>query len=205
MDLSRRQFLALSGTTAAALAAGCAAIGPSAPAKPGLKARASRKPGVLTERPEVKYGTITTTICPYCGVGCGEVVTSAKVNGKMKIVNIEGDPDHPINEGSLCPKGAALYQVGNNDLRLKKVLYRAPGTSKWKEVSWGDALNHIADRIKKTRDQHFIETNAKGQQVNRVEAIASLGGAALDSEECYAWSKFTRSVGMLYIEHQARI
>ena len=90
-------------------------------------------------------------------------------------------------------------------MRLRKVKYRAPGATKWTEVSWEDALAKIAQRVKKTRDAYFTETNAKGQRVNRLDAIASLGGAALDNEECYAWSKLTRALGMVFIEHQARI
>ncbi|MDT8273112.1 MAG: terminase large subunit, partial [Desulfomonilia bacterium] len=122
-----------------------------------------------------------------------------------KVINTEGDPNHPINQGSLCSKGTALYQIANNDKRLNKVLYRAPGADSWKEVSWDWALDKIAKNVKKTRDSGFVKTNSKGQLVNRVENIASLGGAALDSEEVYSLVKFKRALGLVYLEHQARI
>ena len=143
----------------------------------------------------------TTTICPYCGVGCGLIVSSRE----GKIINIEGDPDHPINEGTLCAKGSALYQVANNELRLDKVLYRAPGASDWEEKSWDWAIGKIAAKLKETRDATFQKTDDKGQIINRTEGIACLGGAALDNEECYTYSKFARSLGVVYLEHQARI
>lgn len=143
----------------------------------------------------------TTTICPYCGVGCGLIVSA--LDGK--VVNIEGDPDHPINEGTLCSKGAALYQVANNEHRLNKVLYRAPGATAWEEKSWDWTIQRIAAKMKETRDATFMEKDADGLTVNRTEGIACLGGAALDSEECYAYSKFARSLGVVYLEHQARI
>lgn len=141
------------------------------------------------------------TICPYCAVGCGFVV--AAENGK--VANIEGDPDNPINRGAACSKGASLSQVHNNDRRLSKVLYRAPGGTEWQEKSWDFALDKIARKIKDTRDANWIETNAKGNLVNRTEAIASVGGAAHDNEECYLLVKMLRALGLVYIEHQARI
>jgi len=143
----------------------------------------------------------TTTICPYCGVGCGLIVSVRD----GKVINIEGDPDHPINEGSLCAKGAALFQVSNNERRLSKVLYRAPGASSWEEKNWDWTIKKIAENIKKTRDATFKEKDEKGRIINRTEAIACLGGAALDNEECYTYSKFARSLGVVYLEHQARI
>jgi formate dehydrogenase major subunit len=148
-----------------------------------------------------KKGKITSTICPYCGVGCGAIVTSA--NGR--IVNVEGDPDHPINEGSLCSKGNALYQVANNERRLDKVKYRRANSTEWEDLSWDQAVREIAQRIKTTRDTNFTIRDNQGRLVNRTDAIACIGGAALDSEECYAYSKFARSLGAVYIEHQARI
>jgi formate dehydrogenase major subunit len=149
----------------------------------------------------LKSGTLTTTICPYCGVGCGALVTAAG----GKIVNVEGDPDHPINQGTLCAKGSALFQVANNDLRLKKVRYRAPGSKVWEEKEWDWALGRIAEKIKQTRDATFVKVDDKGLEVNRCEGIACIGGAALDNEECYAYSKLARAMGVVYLEHQARI
>jgi len=141
-----------------------------------------------------------TTICPYCAVGCGQILSV--VNGK--VINVEGDPEHPINQGSLCSKGNALLQVANNERRLTKVLYRAPESDQWQEKSWDWALEQIARRIKDTRDKNWVE-KANGFIVNRTEAIACLGGAALDNEECYLYSKLARALGIVYLEHQARI
>ena len=143
----------------------------------------------------------TTTICPYCSVGCS-IIVSVKDG---KVINTEGDPDSPINEGTLCPKGASIYQIANNPYRLTEPLYRAPGATEWKKISWEEALNKIASLVKKTRDKYFITKNEKGQIVNRVDAIAHVGSAALDNEECYLLQKLMRSWGLVYIEHQARI
>lgn len=154
------------------------------------------------EIPEIKTvrSTETTTICPYCGVGCGLIVSARD----GKVINVEGDPDHPINEGSLCSKGMALYQIANNERRLDRVKYRAPGSSEWEEKSWDWALPEIAKRIKETRDKTFL-AKEDDKIVNRTNGIACLGGAALDNEECYLLSKFMRSLGVAYMEHQARI
>lgn len=159
------------------------------------------KSAVFAEAARVKGGKMSTTICPYCGVGCGAIVTESA----GKVVSVEGDPDHPINEGALCSKGSALFQVANSDRRAMKVLYRAPGSANWEEKEWDWALEKIAKNIKATRDASFMATDSQGREVNRTEAIACLGGAALDSEECYAYSKFARSLGVVYLEHQARI
>jgi formate dehydrogenase major subunit len=148
----------------------------------------------------------TPTICCFCAVGCGAIV--AAENGR--VVNLEGDPDHPINQGSLCSKGMALAQLNAvdgevNPNRLQKVKYRAPSSSTWEEKSLEWAIEQIARRIKDTRDQYLIETDGEGRTVNRLEAIAALGGAALDNEECSLLVKALRSLGLVYIEHQARI
>jgi formate dehydrogenase major subunit len=134
-------------------------------------------------------------------VGCSALVFSEK----GRVVNVEGDPDHPINEGTLCAKGAALSQIVNNDRRLDRVLYRAPGSTEWQEKSWEWAIRTIAARIKATRDATFVTQDGRGRTVNRTEGIACLGGAALDNEECYAYSKLARALGVVYLEHQARI
>jgi len=150
---------------------------------------------------EVKVGVESTTICPYCGCGCGLIVTT--VDGK--ITNTEGDPDHPINEGALCSKGQALYQVANSKDRLSKVLHRAPGAADWEEVTWIEAMDAIAAKVKATRDATFTQKDGDGRTVNRTDAIGLLGSASLDNEECYALSKLARAMGLVYIEHQARI
>jgi formate dehydrogenase major subunit len=165
----------------------------------------------------IKNAKQTYTVCPYCSVGCGLIVHT--VDGK--VVNTEGDPDHPISEGTLCSKGASLYQVINNDKRLLKPRYRAAGASEWKEVEWDWALDEIAKRVKDTRDKTFkITSKSKVKEkasdgtekdvekdfvVNRTDAISHVGSAALDNEECYMLQKLMRSWGLVYIEHQARI
>lgn len=146
----------------------------------------------------------TTTICPFCGVGCGQIVYTKTEGGKKQLVHTEGDSDHPISEGTLCSKGAAISQLTKNDRRLKHVMYRAPGAKSFVKKDWDWALAEIAKRVKKTRDETF-ELEFEGQTVNRTEAIACLGGAALDNEEAYLLVKAMRSFGFTYIEHQARI
>lgn len=203
MGLSRRDFLKLTGGTAVA---GAIASGLS-PAEAEAKEKELR----------IKGAKVTNTICPYCSVGCGILA----YNKDGKIVNTEGDPEHPTNEGTLCSKGASLYQVINNPLRLTKPKYRAPGAAQWKDVEWDWALDEIAKKIKDTRDRTF-KTTAKAKVkekqpdgtevevekeflVNRTDAIAHVGSAALDNEECYMLQKLLRSWGLVYIEHQARI
>ena len=142
----------------------------------------------------------TTSICPYCGVGCGLLAYTR--NGKL--VDVEGDPDHPINQGTLCSKGQAVLEVVTSPRRLMKVRYRAPRSDHWeeKELEW--AIKTLAQRVKATRDASFM-TKSNGVTVNRTEALASIGGAALNNEECYLIAKLTRALGIVYLEHQARL
>jgi formate dehydrogenase major subunit len=191
--LTRRDFLRVSGTTAAGLTL-CQLGFDMTP----IQAYAAE----LRTELRIKGAKETPTICCYCSVGCGILVSTDK-NGK--VINAEGDPDHPISEGALCPKGGSTYQIAVNDNRLKKVRYRAPNSDKWKEVSWEWALNKIAANIKKSRDKSFTEKNKDGKVVNRTNGIASVGSAAMDNEECWLYSKMLRSLGLVYIEHQARI
>jgi anaerobic selenocysteine-containing dehydrogenase len=180
---TRRQFL--KGLTTGTVAIGALTQSGCAPAIPPLKTRGA---------------TETITVCPFCGVGCGQVVSTRS----GKVINIEGDPGHPISEGTLCSKGAAGIQVVNNSRRLQKVLYRAPGAKGWEEKSWDWALERIAARVKETRDKTF-RTTVEGRVVNRTEAIACLGGSALDNEEAYLLVKLMRALGLVYVEHQARL
>ncbi len=189
MKLSRRDFLKLSGATAGGLAVGA-----------GLPAAVLAQEGVRPYVLHKKVGEVPT-ICTYCAVGCGQIVA---VEGN-RVTNIEGDPDHPINQGSLCSKGMAALQVVNNPRRLTRVLYRAPNAEQWEEKSWDWAIAQIARRIKDTRDKHWTATTADGKVVNRTEAIAFLGGAQNTNEECYLWVKAVRSLGIVYLDHQARI
>jgi len=180
---TRRQFL--KGLTTGTVAIGALTQSGCAPAIPPLKTRGA---------------TATTTVCPFCGVGCGQVVSTK--NGK--VIHIEGDPGHPISEGTLCSKGAAGIQVVHNSRRLQKVLYRKPNGVKWEEKTWDWALERIAARVKETRDKTF-KTTVDGRVVNRTEAIACLGGSALDNEEAYPLAKLMRALGLVYLEHQARL
>jgi len=186
MNLSRRQFLKLGGTTSALVVA-------SAGPMPAMAA--------TPRSSQIKWTKETATICPYCAVGCGIIVGTRD----GKVVNTEGDPDHPINQGALCSKASALKQLANNDRRVLKPLYRAPGAAEWQEVEWGWAMDEVAKRVKKTRDANWIEKDADGKLVRRTEAIASVGSAALDNEECILLVKALRSMGIVYLEHQARI
>jgi formate dehydrogenase major subunit len=189
MELTRRTFLKLSGATTAGAILG------------GLGVNMLRPNEAYAQDLKIKYAKETTTICPYCGVGCGLIVHAKD----GKVVNTEGDPDHPINQGSLCSKGAAIAQIADNARRLTTVHYRAPHSDKWEEKSWDWALTQIAKRIKETRDKYWITKQKDGKVVNRIEAIAALGGAALDNEECFAYAKMARTLGIVYLEHQARI
>jgi formate dehydrogenase major subunit len=150
------------------------------------------------------------SVCPYCAVGCGQLISV--LDGK--IVNIEGNPDSPINRGTLCPKGAATYQLAVNPNRVTQVWYRAPGATEWdktKTLDW--AMNRIAELTQKTRDATFRESwetaDSSGQliqkKVNHTLAIASLGGATNDNEWNYVQCKLMRALGVVYIENQARI
>lgn len=194
MKVTRRKFLKLSGSAVAVAAVSSSAI---AAGESLFNLDPARK---YAAKLKTRYAHESTTICPYCGVGCGIIVSTYS----GKVLNTEGNPDHPINEGALCSKGNAVYQIANNHRRMDKVLYRAPGASAWEEKSWDFAIKRIAENIKSVRDKHFI-TDSDGKKVNRVEAVASLGGAALDNEECYLWRKIATTLGLVFIEHQARI
>lgn len=187
VELNRRQFLKLSGATAATLAI----------VELGFN---DNEAYAKTKELKIANSKVTPTICPYCAVGCG-ILVHVKDND---VVYTEGDPDHPINEGKLCSKGTTLRQVYTSEKRVQKPLYRAPGSDKWEEKDWGWMLETIAKRVKETRDKTFVE-NEDGMTVNKTEAIASLGGAALDNEEAYLLVKFLRGLGLTYVEHQARI
>ncbi len=186
MTVSRRKFLQLSGVVT-----GAAML-------PGSLVSARQDEAEFTLHKQIGE---TLTICPYCAVGCGMVVGASK----GKVINIEGDPDHPINRGSLCSKGGTLTGLVNSPQRISKPAYRAPGATEWQEVEWDWALNEVAQRVKQTRDKYWIERDEQGRTVRRVEAIAAVGSAALDNEECSLLIKALRAMGLVYVEHQARI
>ena len=213
MEITRRDFLKVSG------AAGTVLIG-------GLGFDLSPAEAYALEL-RIKEAKETTSVCCYCSVGCGILVHTKG----GKVINSEGDPEHPISEGTLCSKGGSLYQVVNNENRLLKPRYRSPGVAEWKEVEWDWALDQIARRIKDTRDRTFqstTKTNIREKKVadtpdesglfpeimvdvekefavNRTNGIAHVGSAALDNEECYLIQKLVRSWGLVHVEHQARL
>lgn len=190
MELSRRNFLRTAGVGLGSLFA----------------LQALKTTPVLAHTPKAQplkkqFGE-TTTICPFDGSGCGFIV--AAVDGKVE--NIEGDPDHPINRGGGCAKGQSIRQLAaDNPRRLRTPLYRAPGASEWQEKTWDWTINELAQRIKTTRDASFTTKDSAGNTVNRAEALANIGGAGLDNEECYVLSKMARGLGIVYLEHQARL
>ncbi len=145
------------------------------------------------------------TICPFCSCGCGLIIATDE---EGHITNSEGDPDNIVNRGALDAKSVAIRQLSNSPLRLHNVKYRAAGRSEWEEKSWEWAVSEIAQRIKKTRDESWVASvsvDGKDVPVNRTEGIAWLGGAANNNEDCYLSAKLARSLGVVYLEHQARI
>lgn len=155
-----------------------------------------------TKAPRIRDAKVVKSVCPYCAVGC-----SLNVYVKDgKVIDIEGNPDSPINHGTLCPKGSATFQYTVNPSRLQQVLYRAPYSDHWEVKSLDWAMEQIAQRVKKTRDETFVEHLPDGREVNHTLGIASLGGATLDVEENYLMKKLiTGGLGIVSIENQARI
>ena len=152
--------------------------------------------------------TETRSTCPYCSVSCGVIIHTLGDKAKnvtAQVVHVEGDPDHPINRGTLCPKGSSLMQDILNDRRLLKPQVRRPGSDHWEDIGWDQAINEIAAHIKKTRDDTFITTDAQGRTVNRVESIAWNGGCTDTNELNYLVVKTMRSLGVCYLENQARV
>ncbi len=205
ITLSRRQFVKASGGTAAGLAA-ASIVTVATPHGASAK---------IVQDWKIRDAKAAPSICPYCAVGCGTLVHSReRTPGKKdwQIINIEGNPDSPISGGSLCPKGAATYQLAVNPDRQTKVKYRAPGASAWQDIALDTAMDMVADRVKKTRDATFKmrDTFTIGGQpvvktVNRTTAIGTLGGATMDNEWNYVHAKLFRTLGIVYVENQARI
>lgn len=195
MQITRRGFLAMTGTVGGGVALSSL----------GLNLNPTRAyANELGKMDRIKIARQVTTICCYCSVGCGLVCSVDKATGK--IFNIEGDADHPINEGSLCAKGAGFFDLTEaNKHRLTKVLYRKPYGTEWEEKDWNFALSRIARLIKDTRDKNFIKKNDKDELVNRCEAIGHYGSSNIDNEECWLVSVKSRALGLVYIDHQARV
>src|ERR1041384_4321577 len=161
-----------------------------------------------TQGLKISRTTETRSTCPYCAVSCGVIIYTIGDRAKNvtpQVVHVEGDPDHPINRGTLCPKGSSLEQDILNDRRLVKPQVRRPGGTDWQDIAWEDALNEIAAKIKKTRDDTFIEKDAQGNTVNRLESIAWAGGCTDTNEFNYLVVKTMRAMGVVHIENQARV
>jgi formate dehydrogenase major subunit len=195
MEITRRGFLSLSG----AVGSGFVLSGLGIDLRP-TRAYAAE----LNKMNRVKAARQSTTICPYCSCGCGLVCSVDKITGK--IFSIEGDADNPINEGAHCSKGAGLFDLTEaNKYRLTKVLYRAPYGTAWEEKDWDFALSRIARLVKDARDKGFVKRNAKGELVNRCENIGHYGSSNVDNEECWLITATCRALGLVYIDHQARV
>ena len=191
MDLSRRSFLKVS-TVGSAVALGFDLS----------KAHAEMREFKISRTTE------TRSICPYCAVSCGVIIHTMgdkSKNSTAAVVHIEGDPDHPISRGSLCPKGITLKDDINNPNRLKSPKVRRPGSDKWEDITWDDAIKGIARHIKDTRDRTFVAKNAKGQVVNRTPGLAMIGGCTDTNEFNYLQWKAISSWGIPYRDSQARV
>lgn len=195
MNFSRRQFFkvcagGLAGTTAAALGF-----------MPSVAMSNVREYKLLRSKE-------TRNTCTYCSVGCGLLIYSMSdgaMNAKSAIFHVEGDPDHPVNRGALCPKGAGLLDYIHSESRLRYPQYRAPGSDKWQRISWDDAFERIARLMKADRDANFIEKNSEGTTVNRWLTTGMLCASAASNETGMLTQKFTRSLGMLAVDNQARV
>jgi formate dehydrogenase major subunit len=152
--------------------------------------------------------TETRSTCPYCAVSCGVIIHTLGDKAKnvvASVVHVEGDPDHPINRGTLCPKGSTLRDDINNPRRLTVPQVRRPGSDRWEEISWDEAISKIARHIKDTRDRTFVAKNAKGQVVNRTPGIAVIGGCTDTNEFNFLQDKFMNGLGVVYRDSQARV
>jgi formate dehydrogenase major subunit len=193
-DFTRRDFMKIS-------AAGAAAVGVSSL---GFDAAVAEARTVKQEL-RIKGAKVSHSVCPYCAVGCSLLAYTRKNGNGVELLQIEGDPDSPINEGTLCPKGASAMELAVSRRRLQHPLYRAPGASDWKRVSWEFVLDKLARKIKAGRDRTFVTKDDEGNVVNRTEGLAFAGGAAFSNEEGYLATKLMRGLGFVYLEQQARV
>jgi formate dehydrogenase major subunit len=197
MELTRRGFIKISTAGLAASSLGALGFGFA-----GEALAAAVRPFKLTAATE------TRNTCTYCSVACGILIYSLGDRAKNAIsdvIHIEGDPDHPVNRGTLCPKGSGLLDIVHASTRLKVPKYRAPGTSEFKEVSWDFALDRIAKLMKEDRDKNFIAKNKDGQTVNRWTTTGMLAASASSSETSFLTWKVARSLGMVVFDNQARV
>jgi len=194
-ELTRRQLL--KGSAAGAAAVSVSALGFD---------EAVAKATTVKQRLRIEGATVSHSVCPYCAVGCALLAYTRKGDdGKTELLQIEGDPDSPVNEGRLCPKGASAMDLAVSRRRMEGPLYRAPGARDWKRISWDAALDKLARNIKAARDRTFVTKDDDGNVVNRCEGIAFAGGAAFSNEEGYLSTKLMRGLGLVYLEQQARV
>jgi formate dehydrogenase major subunit len=195
MSFTRRQFIKLSASGIGATSLTALGFSPSR---------------VLAEVRTFKLARTSETrnTCPYCSVGCGVILYSlgdkAK-NAKADIIHVEGDPDHPVSRGTLCPKGASLLDFIHSPHRLRYPEYRAPGSEKWERVTWDWAFDRIARLVKDDRDKNLVRKNAAGTTVNRLETIGFLAASASSNETGHVTGKFFRSLGGVAFDNQARV
>jgi formate dehydrogenase major subunit len=195
-ELTRRQLLKAGASTA-----GLAVVPFANPL--GFDLRSAKK---IQQNFRLSGAKELKSVCPYCAVGCGLIAyTKQDANGNTQLLQIEGDPDSPINEGRLCPKGATAMQLATSSRRVDKPLYRAPGSKDWEPKSWDFMLDKIATNLKASRDNTFVAQDANGNTVNRTEGVAFAGGAAFSNEEGYFTAKMMRTLGIVHIEQQARV
>lgn len=197
MELSRRQFFGAAGVGLAGTTLGALGFGDVEAAY-----AASIRPFKLTQKKE------TRNTCPYCSVSCGMLLFSEQSKtekGKYELTHIEGDVDHPVNRGTLCPKGAAALDFVKAETRVKYPMVRKPGTNKFERISWDAALDRIAKLMKEDRDANFIATNKDGVTVNRLTTTGFLGGCAASNEAGWLTYKFVRALGLVQVDNQARI
>lgn len=195
IDVNRRQFL--QGSFGGAGALGMAGFGFDA-------AAAADEVREL----KIQNATETRTVCPYCAVGCSMIAYT--IGGKSQnthpvLVHIEGDPDSPINGGTLCPKGASTLQLAVNHRRPEHPMYRRAGGTEWERIDWDEAMEKMARWVKDARDDNFVDVDEDGNTVNRQTGFSFLGGATISNEEGYLTAKLMRALGTVYIEQQARV
>ncbi|HEY3143130.1 MAG TPA: hypothetical protein VGJ86_18470 [Acidimicrobiales bacterium] len=196
-QVTRRQFL--QGSVGGAGTLGLASFGFDAAAEAAVDEVRDLK---------IENATETRTVCPYCAVGCSMIaytIGGKALNTEPVLIHIEGDPDSPINGGTLCPKGASTLQLAVNQKRPEHPMYRRAGGSKWERIDWDDALDKMAHWVKDARDDHFTVTDPMGNTVNRQTGFAFLGGATISNEEGYLTTKLMRGLGTVYLEQQARV
>ena len=167
-----------------------------------------RKAYAQSQELKISKTTETRSTCPYCSVSCGVIIHTLGDKAKnvtTQVIHVEGDPDHPINRGTLCPKGSSLYHDILNERRLLRPEVRRPGSDKWEPIAWEQAFAEIGRHVKTARDEGFITTDAQGRTVNRLENLAFIGGCTDTNEFNYLVVKSMRSLGVTFIENQARV